>query len=231
MRLGIVGTGNMGRALGVRWARNGHQVLFGSRDPEKAEAACAEAGPGALAGDADAAAGFGEVILYTVRDVLPAELLRRPEALRGKVLVDCNNSGILGFDLPHPVPGRKGLEFVSSIPSLAERLAAGTPGARVVKAFNTVPARVIALDPVHLAAADVSVFLCADDDRARSAVRGLVEELGFRAVDCGALERARLIEAAADLVRSQILTMGAGPLTTLSLRTAQEADQAREDRA
>lgn len=50
MRIGIVGTGNMGWALGVRWGHGGHQVLFGSRDRRKAEAAAAEAGPGPQVG-------------------------------------------------------------------------------------------------------------------------------------------------------------------------------------
>jgi predicted dinucleotide-binding enzyme len=56
MRIGIIGTGNMGRALGLRWARGGHDVLFGSRDLSKAETAAASAPNSAQAGDFDAAA-------------------------------------------------------------------------------------------------------------------------------------------------------------------------------
>ncbi len=85
MKIGIIGTGNMGR--GLRWAREGHHVLFGSRDLSKAKAV-AVSGPGsAQAGDFDAAAAFGEVVLYTVRDVLPSSLLREPQALAGKVVI------------------------------------------------------------------------------------------------------------------------------------------------
>src|ERR1700732_2762683 len=72
MKIGILGTGNMGRALGLQWARNGHQVLFGSRDRSKAEAVAAYGHGHAQAADLDAAAAFGEVILYTVRDILPS---------------------------------------------------------------------------------------------------------------------------------------------------------------
>lgn len=93
MKIGIVGTGRMGRTLGVRWARGGHDVLFGSSDRRKAEGAAADGGRSARAGDLDAAAAFGDVVLYTVRGVFPSRLLRQPEALDGKILIDCNNSG------------------------------------------------------------------------------------------------------------------------------------------
>jgi 8-hydroxy-5-deazaflavin:NADPH oxidoreductase len=80
MRIGIIGTGHMGRALGLRWARIGRQVLFGSRDLDKAKAV-AEGGSGLTrASDFDAAAAFGDAILYTVRGIYPSALLREPAA-------------------------------------------------------------------------------------------------------------------------------------------------------
>src|SRR5678815_4335674 len=107
-KIGIIGTGPMGRTLGAGWARGGHAVLFGSRDPAKAQAIAVESS--AQAGDTDAAAAFGDVVLYTVRDVLPAALLRRPRALDGKIVIDCNNSAVLGLDVPDP-DGRPGFHF------------------------------------------------------------------------------------------------------------------------
>ncbi len=193
MRIGIIGTGNMGRALGLRWARGGHHVLFGSRDLSKAKAVAAGSPGSAQAGDFDAAAAFGEVVLYTVRDVLPSGLLREPQALAGKIVIDCNNSAILGLDIPDP-DHRPGIHFTTPIPSLAERLAADAQGARVVKAFNTIPAKVIELDREKLEPHRVSVFLCSDDPQAKSVVGGLAEELGFVGVDSGELERAQLVE-------------------------------------
>jgi 8-hydroxy-5-deazaflavin:NADPH oxidoreductase len=72
MKIGIIGVGNMGRGLGQGWARAGHQILFGARDAEKGRAAAAESGSAtAKAGSFDDAAAFGEVVLHTVRDVLP----------------------------------------------------------------------------------------------------------------------------------------------------------------
>jgi 8-hydroxy-5-deazaflavin:NADPH oxidoreductase len=206
----------MGRALGVRWARRGHEVLFGSRDMSKAKA-IAEKNPDSMqAGDFDAAAAFGDVILYTIRDHMPSSVLRDPQALSGKIVIDCNNSAILGLDIPDPEQ-RPGIHFSTPIPSLAERLAADTPGARVVKAFNTMASQVIELDHDVLAQYRISVFLCSDYAQAKLVVKGLAEELGLACVDCGELERARLVESVSDFIRFQIIGMNLGPLATISV--------------
>ncbi len=217
MKIGVIGTGNMGRSLGLGWARVGHEVSFGSRDVAKAERIARSGPPSARSGDFDFAAEFGEVVLYTVRDVLPSKLLRRPQALEGKVLIDCRNSAILGYETPDP-DGRPGIHFHTPIPSLAERLAEDAPGARVVKAFNTIASLVLDLGCETLAPHRVSVYLCADDEAAKATVSRLAEELGLVGIDSGALERARLVEAVADFVRFQGVGMSLGALVTLSLR-------------
>jgi 8-hydroxy-5-deazaflavin:NADPH oxidoreductase len=216
MNIGIIGAGNMGRALGMRWAHNGHHVLFGSRELSKAEAVAARMRT-AHAGDFDAAAKFGDVILYTVRDVPPSRLLRSPQTLAGKVLIDCTNAGILGFEVPDPQQ-RAGIHFAAPVPSMAERLAADVLQARVVKAFNTIPYSVISLDTDQLRSHRVSVFLCSDDAAAKTVVKNLVEELGFVGIDSGGLERAHLVEAAADLLRFLIVGQGFGAFTTMSIQ-------------
>ena len=70
MKIGIMGTGNMGRALGLRWARIGHDVFFGSRDRARAEAVAAEGGKKARGGNFDEAAAFGEVVLDFTEAIL-----------------------------------------------------------------------------------------------------------------------------------------------------------------
>jgi len=219
MRIGIVGTGNMGRALGLGWARAGHEVLFGSRDVKKAKAVAADSFVSAQTGDFDAAAVFGDVILYTIRDSFPSSALKEPQALAGKIVIDCNNSAILGLDLPDP-GNRPGIHFTTPIPSHAEELAADAPGARVVKAFNTMAAQVIQLDRDELMRRRVSVFLCSDDAQAKSVVKELAEELGFIGVDCGGLERAQLVEGVGDFIRFQIIGMSLGPFATISVNVA-----------
>jgi predicted dinucleotide-binding enzyme len=211
----------MGRALGLRWARVGHEVFFGSRDPAKAEAVAAQGSGSTQAGDFDDAAAFGDVVLYTIRDYFPSSALKEPKALSGKIVIDCNNSAILGLDVPDPEK-RPGLHFTTPIPSHAERFAADAPEARVVKAFSTMASQVIELDRDELARRRVSVFLCSDDAQAKSVVRTLAEELGFIGVDCGELERAQLVEAVCDFIRFQIIGMGLGPFATISVNVAPE---------
>jgi len=208
MKIGIIGTGNMGRTLGVRWAGAGHDVWFGARDLAKARAAAQLAGAPARAGSLDEAAAFGEVILYTVRGVAPAQLLRDPRQLDGKIVIDCNNTDY------QPATG----EFdPPPVPSYAEQLASAAPAARVVQAFSTVPHRVLELPRAQLAPRRISVFLCSDDDAAKPTVARLAEELGFVAVDSGTLRRARFVDGLVDFIRFQIATMGRGPFTTISL--------------
>lgn len=219
MKIGIIGTGNMGRALGLGWARLGHEVLFGSRDLNKAKAIAANGSNSTQAGDFDAAAAFGEAVLYTIRDRFPSSVLKEPQALYGKILIDCNNSAILGLDVPDP-DRRPGIHFTIPVPSHAERLAADAPAAHVVKAFNTMASQLIELDRDELARRRVSVFLCSDDGQAKSAVKGLAEELGFVGVDCGELARAQLVESVGDFIRFQIIGMGLGPFATISLDLA-----------
>lgn len=203
----------MGRALGVRWAHAGHEVFFGSRDLSKAKAVAATDSGRAHAGDFQAAAAFGDVILYTVRDVMPSSVLRDVRALSGKIVIDCNNRDLgddsrpadFNFDKPPPAI------------SLAQRLAADVPDARIVKAFSTIPYAVIELGREQLAPHRVSVLIASKDARAKGVVKELAEELGFVGIDSGGLEHTKLIDAVADFLRLQIGPMGLGLFATISV--------------
>ena len=198
----------MGRTLGLRWAALGHEVLFGSRDVGKARSVAAQSSGSASVGTFDDAAAFGEVVLYTVRGVPPSRVLREPQALSGKVVIDCNN---------RPLSNDTGLPSLNAI-SLAEDLAADVPGALVVKGFNTMAHRVIELSREQLVPHRVSVFLCSDNPKAKGIVKGLAEELGFVGIDCGGLANARLLEDGIfPLISLQIGTMGLGPFATVSV--------------
>ena len=102
------------------------------------------------------------------------------------------------------------------IPSLDERLAADAKGARIIKASNIIPSKIIELDRETLAPHRVSAFVCSDDPEAKSVVSSLADKLGFVAIDSGELARAQLVEAVADFIRFQILGMGSGPFATIS---------------
>src|SRR5271165_3877315 len=149
MKIGIVGSGNVGRSLGVLWAEHGHDVFFGSRDPERARAA-AEYTRNSIYGSNDEAAAFGEVVLWTVGSVPPAEVLDDPDVLAGKIVIDPNNA---------PLREDMRLGPPEDVPSLAERLAQALPESRVVKAFNTIPIENYEHSPTPLRDYGITVFL------------------------------------------------------------------------
>lgn len=200
MRIGIVGSGNVGGTLGVRWAQGGHQVLFASRNPESEEMRelTGRAGGASRATTvAEAVAGSDIVVLPTP---WPAtrEILESAGSLAGKVLIDATNPLL---------PRLAGLEYGTTT-SGAEQVAAWAPGARVVKAFNTVGFNVMA-DP-RFGDARAVLFYCGDDADAKAQARALAEELGFDVRDAGPLSQARLLEPFALLWISLAMVHGYG---------------------
>jgi hypothetical protein len=189
MRIGIVGgTGKQGSGLAVRWARAGHTIVLGSRDPAKARARAAE-----LAGDGHAveggdnawAAREGEVIVLTVPYEAHAETLRGiVEAAAGKVVVDVT------VPLKPPKVSRVQLPAGQAAALEAQTLlGASTP---VVATLHHVSATHLA-DPAHVIECDVLV--AADDARAKATVMGLIRDLGLRALDAGPLVNAVALES------------------------------------
>ncbi len=216
MKIGIIGSGNMGRSLGIIWAEQGHQVYFGARTAEKGKAVAEVAGKETQGGTNDEAAAFGEVLLYTIRGVNPAEVVSELEVFSGKVVIDCNN-----FDIP------EGFAYPPIEKSLAEKLASEVPKARVVKAFNTMAQEVFELAPTPLKDYNVSCFVAGDDEEARNMACALAEDIGFNPVDCGDLRNARLLEGLADFIRFMIIGQKLGSYATISLNVLPAALQKR----
>jgi predicted dinucleotide-binding enzyme len=221
MKIGIVGTGNMGRILGGSWAVHGHEVFFGARDAEAAERAAEYArAQGVLrvhAGSNRAAAAFGDVIFYGVRDVAPMDVVDDVAVFDGKVVIDPNN---------WPVPAGK-FDFSPVDQSLAERLQAWLPRARVVKCFNTMAQELFEMPVEALRAQRVSAFIASDDAAARATVGELASDLGLAPVDMGGLRNARIIEPLGDVIRYLILGAGLGPYATLKVDVLEPAETGR----
>jgi 8-hydroxy-5-deazaflavin:NADPH oxidoreductase len=185
MNVTIIGTGNMARGIGRRLVEGGHDVSVLGK-----EGADAEAVVGDLGGDGSATAGRSgdpiadEVIVLAVYypDARAAVEQYRDD-LSGKVVVDITNPVNETFDgLVTPPDG-----------SAAQELAAIAPGARVVKAFNTTFAGTLGEGRVE--DRPLGVFLAGDDQEAKDAVAGLVQDGGLRPIDVGPLKRARELEA------------------------------------
>lgn len=195
MRIAIIGAGNVGGALGGSWARAGHEVVFGVREPQsaKTDALLAATGPNAAVATVPAAVRGAEVVaLATPWTATPAAVQSAGD-LTGKVLIDCTNP--LKF-----TPG-VGLELALGFSeSGAEQIASRAPGARVVKAFNTYGYENFA-DAAYPNASGLRplMFLAGDDPDAKRVVGGLAAEIGFEAFDAGGLRAARELEPLAML--------------------------------
>lgn len=199
MKIAVIGTGSVGRALGSGWARKGHQVLFGTRQPEseKVQALLAAAGGQTRAARPAAAAAGAEVIVLAVPYTAVAETVSSLGDVSGKILVDATNPIAPGLQLA-----------VGATTSGAEEVAALAPGARVVKAFNTTGAENMA-DPVYHGEA-TTMFICGDDAGAKTAVARLAQDLGFQVADVGDLSKARLLEPLALVWISLAMQQGWG---------------------
>ena len=189
MRIGILGAGNVGAALGRVWTSEGHDVLFGVPDAknERTRKALAALGSAGRAGTNAEAAAFGEVLALAVPWPVAQQAIESSGKLAGKVLIDCSNP--LASDL-------KGLT-VGLNTSAAEQVAAWAGGARVVKAFNTIGAGNFGRAGFGDQAADG--FYCGDDAAAKAVVKTLIADTGLNPVDVGPLRNARWLEPIAML--------------------------------
>lgn len=221
MRIGIVGSGNMGRVLGGCWAVHGHEVCFGARNTQAAqqasELARAQGASTTRCGSNREAADFGEVVLYCARNVDPALVVGEVGVLDGKVVIDLNN---------WPVPDG-GFAFAPVTVSLAEKLQAWLPRAQVVKAFNTMAQELFEMDTDRLRSHGLSAFLCSDHAVARGVVASLARDLGLEPIDMGPLRNARIVEPMGDAIRYLIAAGGLGPFAALKVERVAEAATGR----
>lgn len=189
LRIGIIGSGQMGGAVGLKWAQAGHQVFFSSRNPEELADLVQEAGPNAQAGTPDEAARFGDVILIAVPyGALPQIGRDYGPLMQGKVVIDLTN----------PREDRDG-------PMAADAIAKGTgvasaeylPGVRLVRALNAVAFTMVRDAP--RSPERIGVPIAGDDPEAVDIAVRLVEDAGFDPVVVGGLERAREFDRGTDV--------------------------------
>ena len=194
--IAIIGTGNVGGALGTTFAKAGHTVTFAGQDAAKAATVAAAAG--ATAASAVVAIAAADVVILAIPgSTAPAFAAQHAAALAGKVVVDTTNP------LKADYSG-----LATDGDSNAERIAAAAPGARVVKAFNSMFAGNMA-SPAALGSV-LDAMYATDDEAARATFGSLANSAGFRAVYTGPLAAARELEALAWLnIRLQMVTGGA----------------------
>jgi hypothetical protein len=181
MRIAIIGSGNVGKALATSAVRAGHAVTIASADPEGAVETARAAGARSAASNTAAVEGADAVILAIPSEALAAVVGELGATLDGAVVIDVTNR-------VNPQDPGSVLDGSSN----AERIQAQVPGARVVKAFNTAFAARQA-DPV-VDGVQLDGFVAGDDPAAKAAVLELVRSIGFRPIDAGPLAMARVLE-------------------------------------
>jgi 8-hydroxy-5-deazaflavin:NADPH oxidoreductase len=173
MRIGILGSGVVGPALARGWTRHGHKVRIGTRQAQI---------EGLSTGSPQEVAAEAELVVLAVRGEAAVEVVSGLAAeLEGKVLIDSTN----------PLGGT-GM-FVGTTDSLGEQVQRAVPGARVVKAYNTV-GNALMVDP-DLPGGPPTMFLAGNDPGAKATVTDLLEETGWDVADLGGIEASRWLEA------------------------------------
>lgn len=190
MKVGILGTGDVGQALARGFAARGHEVMLGSRDPKaKRHTAWQSKTKGAASvGTIESAAGHGEIVVLAVPGEAADEVLRTAGVrnFAGKLVIDVTNA-IDSWG------SRPTLHFGIS-DSVGERIQKMIPDAKVVKAFNAVPSSQM-VDPKFAGGAP-SMLIAGNDARAKQQVVTILKEFGWPgALDIGKIEMARWLEA------------------------------------
>lgn len=186
MKIGIIGSGSVGQALGAGFATLGHQVKIGSREPGKLEGWMERCGPNASAGSPSEAATFGDmaVVATAWAGTQDAIDLAGPANLAGKVVLDTTNPLVFADGTLRLAVGHTD--------SAGEQVQRWLPQARVVKAFNTVGNELMFRPQFPGGPPDM--FICGDDVEAKAAVPDICREFGWGVIDMGDIEAARLLE-------------------------------------
>jgi 8-hydroxy-5-deazaflavin:NADPH oxidoreductase len=187
MKIGVIGSGDVGKVLASGFLKHGHEVVIGTRDPAKL-AAWAKANPKGRVGSFADAAQFGEAVVLAVQGAVALEAVAAAgaRALEGKVVMDATN--------PIGGPPEKGvLKFFTSLDeSLMERLQKAQPKTRFVKAFSSVGNRRM-VNP-DFGGLRPTMFICGNDAGAKATVTKILDQFGWDTEDMGGAEAARAIE-------------------------------------
>ncbi len=217
MKIGFWGSGNMARVLGGAWAVAGHDIMFGSRDADKARAIAAEIGLGATGGTNDEVAASCDVIASSVRAV-PSSFLASTSVVAGKIILDLNNR-----DFPREYQPE---DFLNALAVATQQ---DVPAAKVVKALNNQAMEVFNCDAATLQTAGIQGFIAGDDAEAKQITTALLQDIGLKAIDFGGLSNAWLLEVQADILRTYMFATG-NALVTPGLIEAPQAEARFGDR-
>ena len=196
MKIGIIGSGNIGGTLGKHWAKAGHEVMFSSRHPEELEQMAKQAN--AKVGTIEETAAFGEVILLAIPFGKIPSVARQMGSLHNKILIDATN--------PYPQRDGEMARQVIEDDSLTATgyVATQFAGIPVVKAFNSIYFKVLAEQAFQSGDDRIAVQVASDNPQAKQTVMQLIEEIGFAPQDIGELQSSTIFEPNAPLYNKNL---------------------------
>lgn len=191
MKIGILGSGIVGRVLGNALIAEGNEVMLGTRNVGKEEVVkWLEQNAGAKAGSFEDTAGFGELLILATSGDITAEVIKTAgiENFNGKVVIDTTNP------IDHTKPPVNGVlpYFTTTDESQMEQLQKLLPAARLVKAFNSVGSGF--MYKPDFGDQKPTMFICGNDENAKGTVTKILESFGWETADMGQVEAARAIE-------------------------------------
>jgi predicted dinucleotide-binding enzyme len=186
VNVGILGSGDVGKAFARAFAAVGHNVKIGSRSPEKLDVFVAEAGERVTSGTFEETARFGDLIVFATLGVATEEAIRlsKPDNFARKVVIDATNP----LDFSHGAPRLS----IGHTDSLGEQVQRALPDARVVKAFNTV-GNPLFFRP-QLPGGPPDMFIAGNDADAKKIVAQVCDAFGWGVIDLGGIESSRHLE-------------------------------------
>lgn len=190
MKVGVLGSGDVGRALAAGFLKHGHEAMLGTRSPGKTDVQeWARNHAGARTGTFDEAARFGDIVVLAVLGRIAGNVIELAGAdnLAGKTLVDATNP------LADEPPVNGVLKYTTGPnESVGEQIQAQIPRTHVVKAFNSV-GNALMVDP-QFTQGTPTMFLCGNNEEAKARVAGIIREFGWEPYDCGSIVSARALE-------------------------------------
>ena len=190
MKVGILGSGDVAKALGRGFLKEGHEVMLGSREPAKLAAWVRESGKGAFSGTFPETAAFGELVALAVHGTSSMDAIRAAgvDHFKGKIVLDATNPLDMSGGPPPKLVGGLG----SSSGELNQK---ALPGAFVVKAFNTV-GNAQFYKP-EFSGGPPDMFICGDDAKAKERISRICKDFGWNPVDVGGIGLSHYLEATA----------------------------------
>ncbi|OGC93493.1 MAG: DNA-binding protein [candidate division Zixibacteria bacterium RBG_16_48_11] len=189
MKVGVLGSGDVGQVLGAGFIKYGHEVEMGTRDPqqEKVKNWVAKNGSRASAGTFAEAASFGEVLVLATHGVATENAIKLAgvKNFSGKVVIETTNP----LDFSKGVPPTLSIGLTDSLGEQIQRL---IPEAKVVKAFSIV-GNAHMVNP-QFPGGPPDMFICGNDTEAKKKVMEILKDFGWPAIDLGGIEMSRYLE-------------------------------------